>query len=103
MKVHISFAPGRPCRAAAASVASVTLTAAVLALSGCANYVGISSDKQIASPAQYETAQSVPGEGGAWPSLDWAEQFGDPQLLKLIAEALDGIPSIAQAQARLAK
>jgi NodT family efflux transporter outer membrane factor (OMF) lipoprotein len=103
MRSHLSFAPGRPCRAAAVSVASVALTAMALALSGCANYFGISSDKAVATPAQYETAQSVPNEGGAWPSLDWAGQFGDPQLPKLIAEALEGSPSIAQAQARLAK
>ncbi|GAB7525458.1 efflux transporter outer membrane subunit [Paraburkholderia sp. 2C] len=103
MKSHLSFAPGRPCRAAAVSVASVALTATALALSGCANYIGISSDKQIAAPAQYETTQSMPDESGAWPSLDWANQFGDPQLPKLIDEALAGSPSIAQAQARLEK
>ena len=74
-----------------------------LALTGCANYIGIKSDKQIVSPAQVESTQSLPAEGGQWPSLDWANQFGDPQLPKLIAEALDGSPSIAQAQARLAK
>jgi NodT family efflux transporter outer membrane factor (OMF) lipoprotein len=103
MKLYRSFAPGRPCRAAAVSVASVALTVSVLALSGCVNYLGISSDKKTAEPAQYETAQSMPNEGGHWPSLDWADQFGDPQLPKLIAEALEGSPSIAQAQARLAK
>src|SRR5580698_8278797 len=74
-----------------------------LALTGCANYIGIKSDKQITSPAQVESTQSLPAEGGQWPSLDWANQFGDPQLPKLIAEALEGSPSIAQAQARLAK
>ncbi|WP_175115136.1 efflux transporter outer membrane subunit, partial [Paraburkholderia solisilvae] len=103
MKSHLSFAPGRPCRATAVSVASVALTAAALALSGCANYAGIGSDKQVAAPEQYESSQSVPNEGGAWPSLDWANQFGDPQLPRLIDEALLGSPSIAQAQARLAK
>ncbi|MFC0398936.1 efflux transporter outer membrane subunit [Paraburkholderia rhizosphaerae] len=103
MKSYHSFAPGRSSRAAAVSVASVALTAMTLALSGCVNYLGISSNKKIAEPAQYETTQSVPNEGGAWPSLDWANQFGDPQLPKLIAEALEGNPSIAQAQARLAK
>jgi len=45
----------------------------------------------------------VPSQGGQWPSLDWANQFGDPQLPQLIAEALEGSPSIAQAQARIAK
>jgi NodT family efflux transporter outer membrane factor (OMF) lipoprotein len=86
-----------PRRSAAAAVA-VAIT-----LSGCANYFGIHSDKQMAPLANYEAGQSLPTEGGQWPSLDWASQFGDPQLPKLIAEALGGNPSIAQAQARLAK
>ena len=86
-----------PRRFAAAAVA------AAIALSGCANYFGIRSDKQMAPPANLETARSLPSEGGQWPSLDWANQFGDQQLPQLIAEALDGNPSIAQAQARLAK
>lgn len=86
-------------RRAAAAVASA---AAMLALAACANYAGIKSDKSPASPASLETRQSLPSEGGQWPSLDWAGQFGDPQLPKLIAEALEGNPSIAQAQARIA-
>jgi NodT family efflux transporter outer membrane factor (OMF) lipoprotein len=97
MKSHSLSAPALPSRAAVA--AAVT----ALALTGCANYFGMKSDKQIASPAQYESAQSLPSENGQWPSVDWANQFGDPQLPRLIAEALDGNPSIAQAQARLAK
>ncbi|CAG4891179.1 efflux transporter outer membrane subunit [Paraburkholderia saeva] len=88
---------------ALSSRAVVASAVAALALSGCANYIGIKSDKQMASAAQYESAQSVPAQGGQWPSLDWANQFGDPQLPALIAEALDGSPSIAQAQARIAK
>ena len=75
----------------------------VLAIAGCMNYAGIKSDKATASAASFETRRSLPSAGGQWPSLDWASQFGDPQLPKLIAEALEGNPSIAQAQARLAK
>jgi NodT family efflux transporter outer membrane factor (OMF) lipoprotein len=86
-----------PRRSAAAAVA------AAIVLCGCANYLGIHSDKRMVAPANYEAAQSLPAEGGQWPSLDWASQFGDPQLPRLIAEALDGNPSIAQAQARIAK
>jgi len=83
--------------------AAVTAAAAAFALAGCVNYAGIRSDKQIAQPTQFDTAQSIPAQGGPWPTLDWANQFGDPQLPKLIDEALEGSPSIAQAQARLAK
>jgi NodT family efflux transporter outer membrane factor (OMF) lipoprotein len=88
---------------ALSSRAAVAAAVTAFALTGCANYFGMKNDKQISSPTQYESAQSLPGEAGQWPSLDWANQFGDPQLSSLIAEALDGSPSIAQAQARLAK
>ncbi|MEA3142275.1 MAG: hypothetical protein QOK23_4444, partial [Gammaproteobacteria bacterium] len=74
-----------------------------LVLAGCVNYAGIKSDKHISSPAQYESSQSLPNEGGQWPSLDWASQFGDPQLPRLIDESLQGNPSIAQARARIEK
>ena len=88
---------GPPRRFVAATVA------AAIVLSGCANYFGIHSDKRMVPTTNYETEQSLPAEGGQWPSLDWASQFGDPQLPRLIAEALDGNPSIAQAQARIEK
>lgn len=82
---------------------AIAAAVAVLVMTGCANYAGIKSDKQITSASALESAQSLPNEGGQWPSLDWAAQFGDPQLPKLIDEALQGNPSIAQAQARIAK
>lgn len=96
-----SHSQARPAllRTAAATAAAV----ATLAFSGCANYFGIKSDKTIAGPQQFETSQSIPAQGGQWPTLDWANQFGDPQLSALIAEALEGNPTIAQAQARIAK
>jgi NodT family efflux transporter outer membrane factor (OMF) lipoprotein len=97
MKSLSLSAPALSCRAA------VTTAMAVLALTGCANYAGIRSDRQMSSPVQYESSQSVPSQAGQWPSLDWANQFGDTQLPRLIAEALEGSPSIAQAQARIAK
>ncbi|WP_250513344.1 efflux transporter outer membrane subunit [Caballeronia sp. INDeC2] len=81
----------------------VAAALAALALGGCANYAGISSDKHIAAPENFEATQSLPGQGGQWPALDWAKQFGDPQLPQLIDEALAGNPSIAQAQSRIAK
>lgn len=66
MKSLSLSAPALSCRAA------VTAAVAALALTGCANYIGIKSDKQMSSPAQYESNQSLPSQGGQWPSLDWA-------------------------------
>ncbi|MFX1676786.1 efflux transporter outer membrane subunit [Paraburkholderia sp. A2WS-5] len=76
---------------------------ALATLAACANYAGIHSDKQMAQPQQYETAQSLPQEQGHWPSADWVDQFGDAQLKALIAEALQGSPTVEQAKARLAQ
>ncbi|ALP62709.1 efflux transporter outer membrane subunit [Paraburkholderia caribensis] len=92
-------------RPAPVSSGRAVLAAAVaaFALAGCANYFDLKNDNKIASTSQFEASQSLPAEGGQWPTLDWAGQFGDPQLPKLIAEALEGNPSIAQAQARIAK
>jgi NodT family efflux transporter outer membrane factor (OMF) lipoprotein len=78
-----------------------TIFAAVL--SACVNYAGIHSDKQMAKPQQYETAQSLPAEQGHWPAANWADQFGDPQLKALIGEALQGSPTIEEARARVAE
>ncbi|WP_438393282.1 efflux transporter outer membrane subunit [Caballeronia sp. DA-9] len=95
-----SAAPTTPIKRSA-----LAATFAAFVLAGCANYAGISSDKQITEPQNdaLQATQSVPSQGGQWPSLDWAKQFGDPQLPQLIDEALAGNPSIAQAQARIAK
>ncbi|BCF97470.1 hypothetical protein PPGU19_020390 [Paraburkholderia sp. PGU19] len=97
MKFLSRPAPASSCRAAVAAAV------AAFALAGCANYFDLKNDNKIASTSQFEASQSLPAEGGQWPALDWAGQFGDPQLPKLIAEALEGNPSIAQAQARIAK
>ncbi|KVA30610.1 MarR family transcriptional regulator [Burkholderia cepacia] len=74
---------------------------AMAALAACANYAGIHSDKQMDQPQQFETARGLPQERGRWPSADWIDQFGDAQLKALIAEALQGSPSVEQARARV--
>jgi|GEM_PF-1192515 len=89
--------------APASSRAAVAAAVAAFALAGCANYFDLKDVKQIASTSQFEATQSLPAQGGEWPALDWSNQFGDPQLPRLIEEALEGNPSIAQAQARIAK
>ena len=81
--------------------ASVTVICAAV-LSACANYAGISSDKQMAQPQSFATQQSIPSDQGRWPATDWANQFGDAQLKALLAEALQGSPTLAQARARIA-
>lgn len=81
--------------------AGVTVIFAAV-LSACANYAGISSDKQMVQPQAYATQQSIPTDHGRWPTANWADQFGDAQLQALLVEALKGNPSVEQARARVA-
>jgi NodT family efflux transporter outer membrane factor (OMF) lipoprotein len=78
------------------------LAAALLSLAGCVNYSGIKNSNQVTAVDQLKAQQSLPAEGGHWPSVNWAAQFGDPQLTTLIDEALADSPSVAQARARIA-
>jgi NodT family efflux transporter outer membrane factor (OMF) lipoprotein len=82
--------------------AASLLAAALLSLAGCINYAGIKSHAHLGAPDQLAATQSLPAQGGRWPDVNWAAQFGDPQLATLIAEALENSPSVAQARARIA-
>lgn len=73
------------------------LAAALLA--GCASPAGIESRAQLRTPAsvglQHEPAAPVPTE--------WWRAFGDPELDRLVAQALADSPSLKMAQARLSR
>jgi len=83
-------------------IKALSALTALLSLAGCVNYSGIKGSGHIVPTDQLQSSQSLPNQGGAWPAADWYQQFGDPQLSKLIAEALADSPSIAQARARIA-
>lgn len=72
-----------------------------MALLGCVNYRNINSDKKIAEPAEFATQHSLPRQNGRWTTVNWARQFGDPQLTSLIQEALQHNPDIQAATARI--
>jgi len=46
------------------------------------------------------TFAGVPASDAAWPADDWWRAFGDPQLDRLMAEALAGSPTLRAAEAR---
>jgi NodT family efflux transporter outer membrane factor (OMF) lipoprotein len=102
-KIETMMNHHRPQLRASAWTASIAAAVAAIGLAGCVNYAGIKSDKEIAPPEKFETKQSLPAEGGQWPAMDWAKQFGDPQLPALIDEALKDNPTIDQARARIEK
>jgi NodT family efflux transporter outer membrane factor (OMF) lipoprotein len=84
----------RPARAIALA------SCAVAALSACATVPRLGPAPQAKGPAAYETAQSFAAPSSDWPEDRWWTGYQDPQLDKLIDEALAGAPTLAQAQAR---
>jgi NodT family efflux transporter outer membrane factor (OMF) lipoprotein len=83
--------------------AALAAAVAAIGLGGCVNYAGIRSDKAIDAPSAFEASRSLPAEGGRWPDMDWPARFGDPQLPRLIDEALKNNPSLDEAKARVEK
>lgn len=77
------------------------LFATFFALTGCVNYLGINSNKKITRPSQLQTSKSLPDRKGHWPTHHWASQFGDPQLVALINEAIANNPTLEAARARV--
>ncbi|OCS47568.1 AdeC/AdeK/OprM family multidrug efflux complex outer membrane factor [Ralstonia pickettii] len=80
----------------------VALSAVTLAvLAGCANLGNSHSTQTLTTPGQLASTQSLPSQGGQWPSLDWVDQFNDPQLRALVDEAIKDNPNLQVAFARV--
>ncbi|PWK92472.1 efflux transporter outer membrane subunit [Fulvimonas soli] len=76
-------------------------TALSLALAACASSGGLHPDGKPLDPAGLKAGRSLAGlSPAAWPAEDWWTGLGDPQLDRLIAEALADNPSLAAADAR---
>ena len=78
------------------------LAASVLA-AGCASFEGIAPKSERTDPAALASRAALADArpSGAWPAADWWTRFGDPQLDRLIEEALAGNPGMAGARARI--
>jgi len=75
-----------------------------LLLAACASHDGIAPRSSMNDPASLSATRSLQGvrlTPAAWPEADWWKSLGDPQLGKLIEEALAGNPTIGMAQARV--
>jgi len=76
---------------------------AALVLAACASPGGLSPSSSLRSADSVEATLSLDGARiapDAWPTADWWKAYGDPQLDALIAEALEGSPTLAIAAAR---
>jgi NodT family efflux transporter outer membrane factor (OMF) lipoprotein len=80
--------------------ARISALAAAVLLAGCADFKGIDSHSTMRSSESVGLQASAPV---FVPSAEWWRDFGDENLNKLIAQALQGNPSLKLAEARLAK
>jgi len=85
------------------SLTPLLAVAALLSAAGCATVpdTGITPDPKAA--AALTTADSFAAPAADWPAARWWGAYGDPQLSALIEAALEGTPSLAQAEARIRK
>jgi len=77
---------------------------AALALAATAACAPTTSQSPAPKPiSAYATARSFQAPAAEWPKENWWTVYGDAQLSKLIEEALEGSPTLAQAEARVRK
>jgi NodT family efflux transporter outer membrane factor (OMF) lipoprotein len=76
---------------------------AATALSACATLPPAAPGRVAKAPQAYATAQALAAPARDWPADAWWTAYGDPQLNRLIDEALAGAPDLAAAQARVRK
>ncbi|MDB5976202.1 MAG: multidrug transporter, partial [Nevskia sp.] len=77
----------------------------VLAIAGltvalCACVPDLGPMTRTKSADVYISGKSLAAPEGVWPESEWWHAYGDPQLDRLIAEALDGSPDLRIAEAR---
>ncbi|MBY4898074.1 efflux transporter outer membrane subunit [Cupriavidus sp. AU9028] len=101
----LHFTPAVPVRQTASSRrpirAAVLGAIAAAVLAGCASLGDSRPTQVVTQPEQLATAVSLPAEHGQWPSVDWIDQFQDPQLHALVQEAIAGSPNLQAALARV--
>ncbi len=71
------------------------------ALTACASVPSSTPAPQPKQPTAYAAGRSLAAPSADWPATDWWRAYGDPQLDRLITEALNGAPTLVEAQARL--
>lgn len=82
----------------------LTLVLLALSLAGCASMRGLHTHATTLDPDQVQASQSLSSAAlspAAWPQQAWWSGFGDPQLDRMMAEALAGQPGLRIAEARL--
>jgi NodT family efflux transporter outer membrane factor (OMF) lipoprotein len=81
----------------------VLLLLGTAALTACASLPSESPRAAIKPESAFASTQAFTGPAREWPRTEWWQSYGDAQLDSLIAEGLAGSPSVAVAEARLAR
>ena len=82
------------------------LVTAILLAAGCASTEGLGTQANMNEPSGLAAGKSLADarlSPAAWPQGDWWKRFNDPQLDRLMDEALAGSPTLRVAQARARK
>jgi len=82
-------------------LAKALLLSTVLFTAACASIPDLGPAPEAKEAQAYVATQSFQAPTAEWPASTWWTGYGDAQLNALIAEALAGAPSLAQAEARL--
>ncbi len=77
------------------------LLAGSATLSACASIPDLGTRPEIRPAGQLASTESLRGPTGEWPAQGWWKSYGDPQLDRLMAEAIAGSPDLKAAAARL--
>jgi NodT family efflux transporter outer membrane factor (OMF) lipoprotein len=80
------------------------LAAAVALAAGCASDAGLKPQARLRDADQLQAAATlarVQLSPAAWPARDWWRRYSDPQLDRLVDEALAASPSMRAAEARV--
>ncbi len=93
----------RVARYATGGVLASALLAFGLLAAGCVTSTGLSPQARVAGPGDLAVSRSLGGaavNAASWPADRWWARFGDPQLDRLMSEALARSPTLKEAEAR---
>jgi len=84
----------------ARSVRAAMLSATLLT-GACASVPDLGAKPEISAPTTFASSASLGGSQAAWPADGWWLRYRDPQLARLIDEALISSPDLEAAAARM--
>jgi len=80
---------------------ALAIILAMTALGGCASAPKLGARSEMMRAEQLATARTFAASQADWPSDQWWQDFGDPQLDQLIGEALADSPTVEQVAGRI--